>query len=76
MMKIIHLFLKHIYFDLINEGQKLIEYRRNIPYDSTRLNNAKKVIFHRGYSSVTMTFKIKSTAVANNTIEIHFRRKM
>lgn len=69
--KACHLILKHRFFDLIEQGNKRVEYRDNTPYYRKRILDANQVVFHRGYTKQTMTFAILFKAVAGPTIEIH-----
>ena len=55
----VHLILKHKWFDLIEKGEKRIEYRDATEFYRKRLEGKKKVCFHRGYTSTTMTFDIR-----------------
>jgi hypothetical protein len=65
-MKILHLVLKYKWYDMIDSGVKLEEYRYIKPYWSDRLDNCDEnglhyeaVRFQRGYTKnpPTMTFK-------------------
>ncbi len=70
-MKTLHLVLKHKWYDLIDCGAKTSEYRACTPYWNRRLYFGggvltprecpvyDQVVFHRGYTNKTMTFKIK-----------------
>ena len=75
-MKTCHLILKHKWFDLIQQGKKLVEYRRNTPYYRKRIRGADRVVFHRGYTSQTMTFAIQDKAAVGSTIEIHLGARL
>lgn len=80
-MKTIHLVLKHKWYDMIESGEKLEEYREWTEYWRKRLlgypifvmqptrsvqrvtlpiEEGATVIFHRGYTSTTMTFQVDS----------------
>lgn len=54
----IHLILKYKWYDLIEQGKKSVEYRRNTERLRKILRNKTYVVFHRGYTGVTMMFKI------------------
>lgn len=55
-MKILHLTLKKVWFDLIASGEKVEEYRENKPYWKKRLTDEKaflefdEIHFKNGYS--------------------------
>lgn len=74
---VLHLVLMHEYYDQINEGKKLIEYRRNTPYWRKRIieqwdsNGGNVVIFHKGYTKITMTFTIEKYVLNLGMIELH-----
>ena len=75
-MKTCHLILKHEYYDLIDKGKKTVEYRDNTPYWRKRILDALKVIFHRGYTNVTMTFYIKFKVLLHGQIQIHLGKRL
>lgn len=58
---ILDLVLKHKWFDMIESGEKKEEYREIKPYYENRFSkySYRVVRFHRGYSDVTMNWKIK-----------------
>lgn len=60
-MKTIHLVLKYRWFDMIVYGNKREEYREIKPYyDKLRdLKRGDRIVFHKGYSSVTVTAEVK-----------------
>ena len=58
MTDMIHLILKYKWFDLIEKGEKRIEYRDATEFYRKRLQGKDKVCFHRGYTNKTMTFTI------------------
>ena len=64
-VSVLHLVLKHCWFDKIASGIKTSEYRECSPYWNKRLNNKHYdfVIFHRGYTNTTVKFKIKSVNI-------------
>lgn len=74
---VLHLVLKHKYYDAIDRGEKTIEYRDNTPYWCRRIvphlniNGTNMVIFHRAFTKVTMTFLIKDVVFSEDTIELH-----
>ena len=60
-MKILHLPLLAQWYDMIESGEKMEEYRENKPYWQKRLLSCKydAVLFRYGYTPRTMTFWIK-----------------
>lgn len=58
-MKIAHLVLKGKYYDAIKQGQKRNEYRENTPYWRKRLMGATHIVFHRGYTDITMMWTVQ-----------------
>ena len=60
-MKILHLPLMAKWYEMIEGGEKLEEYRENKPYWQKRLLSGKydAVKFRYGYTTRTMTFRIK-----------------
>ena len=60
-MKILHLPLMAKWYEMIERGEKLEEYRENKPYWQKRLlsNTYDTVKFRYGYTTRTMTFRIK-----------------
>ena len=60
-MKISHLPLMAQWYEMIERGEKLEEYRENKPYWQKRLLSGKwdAVKFRYGYTTRTMTFRIK-----------------
>lgn len=77
---VLHLVLKHQYYDAIDRGEKTVEYRENTEYWRRRIvpkwnsNGGNKVVFHRGwtdYTKKTMTFAIKDVVFNGDTIELH-----
>ena len=75
-MKSVHLVTKHKWYDLIDQKKKRIEYRTANSYWAKRLEGATHTIFHRGYSSTTMTWKIKKIIEARGVFEIHLGKRM
>lgn len=53
----IHLVLKREWFDMVERGEKLEEYRELKDYWTRRLGLLDEVVFHRGYTSRTITFQ-------------------
>ena len=74
---VLHLVLKHQYYDAIDRGEKTVEYRNNTKYWRRRIaakwnnNGINKVVFHKGFTKTTVTFQIKDVIVDEDTIEIH-----
>ena len=71
-MKTLHLVLKHKWYDMIASGEKKEEYREIKPYWTKRLTYPCRytyVCFHRGYTSTTMTFAIKSIGTGQGNPE-------
>lgn len=66
----VHLILKYCWFDLIESGEKTVEYRDATDFYRRRLEGKNKVCFHRGYSSVTLTFYIEKTMEVGGLIHI------
>lgn len=64
---ILHLVLKHQWFDKIVSGEKTSEYRECSDYWNKRFTNAKydTVVFHKGYTSTTATYKIVSIRITH-----------
>ena len=60
-MKILHLPLMAKWYEMIESGEKLEEYRENKPYWQKRLltNKYDVVMFRYGYTKRTITFRIK-----------------
>ena len=61
-METLHLVLKYKWFDMIDCGEKREEYREMTDYWTKRIWNNRfsiqNIIFHRGYSNVTMDCKV------------------
>lgn len=57
-IKKVHLVLKHQWYDMIESGVKNEEYRENTPRYQKMLTGATHIVFHRGYTSITMERKI------------------
>lgn len=75
-MLVLHLVLMHKYYDAIDRNEKNIEYRNNTEYWRRRIvphwnsNGGNKVVFHKGYTRVTMTFLIKNLVFNGDKIEL------
>lgn len=73
----LHLVLKHCYYDEIDQGKKKIEYRENTAYWRKRIvekwncNGGNIVIFHKGYTRTTMTFNVKMLVLGEKYISLH-----
>jgi len=63
------------WYDAIERGEKKVEYRANTRYWRRRIVDCRYIVFHRGYTRTTMTFKIKFVALNGPQIEIHLDRK-
>ena len=78
-MKILHLTLKKKWFDLINSGEKTIEFREIKPYWTKRLEGKHFdiVIFKNGYNkdSPKMKFKVKEIK-KNLYYEVHLGERI
>ncbi len=63
----LHLVLKHHWFNKIVSGEKTCEYRKCCDYWNKRLNNKHydTVVFHRGYTNTTATYKIISICITH-----------
>lgn len=58
-MKIVHLVLKHQWFDMIAWGNKREEYRMIKPYYELKdLKKGDKIVFHKGYTNVTVQAEV------------------
>ena len=58
----LHLVLTSKWFEKVKSGEKRIEYRSMTPYWTKRILNVRHkyrhVVFHKGYTSTTLTFVI------------------
>lgn len=65
--------LKYHWFDLTANGSKTIEYRAMTPYWEKRIwerrHELKTVVFHRGYTTETITKKITHIDIGPSPIE-------
>jgi len=74
-MKVCHMVLIGVFYDLIDEGKKTIEYRDTTEYWKKRLADATHICFHKGYTNITMTFEIKRIVVSTR-FEIHLGERL
>lgn len=80
----LHLVLKHKWFDLIESGKKTVEYRDLKTFWINRIikrhnpNGGNVVIFHKGYTDVTISFEIRMIVCNTPTekIEIHLGKRL
>lgn len=71
--EILHLVLKHVWFEKIKSGKKTSEYRECKDYWNNKFNpivNSEKemwkyVIFHDGYTDKTIKCKLLSISITN-----------
>jgi hypothetical protein len=75
-MKIVHLIVTYENYDDIVNGIKKVEYRNNTEYWRKRFFGHDLhivVVFHRGYSDITVGFKVKQIVVdfSVSQIQIH-----
>ena len=75
-MNTCHLVLISDFYDMIDKGDKTVEYRENKRFWVKRIWGKDYVTFHRGYTSETMTFKIKFVNWTRDTIEIHLGERI
>lgn len=68
--KTCHFVLEYKWYDKIDKGEKRVEYRDNTPYWRRRIIGAFFATFHRGYTSTTMTFRIRKKIIGQK-IEVH-----
>lgn len=71
-MNTVHLVLKRKWFDLIASGEKRIEYRADTEFWRKRILGKEQVVFHRGYTDVTLRFSIRKIERTFGMILIHF----
>jgi len=66
--KTLHIVLEYKWYDFIESGKKFIEYRAMSDYWNKRLKNKDYnfITFHKGYTSTTMTFRIKTIFICNS----------
>ena len=74
----VHLILKHRWYDMIESGEKLIEYRDATEFYRKRLFGKKYVVLHRGYTSTVITFKIVKIQLSKNhtTYELYLGERV
>jgi hypothetical protein len=74
MRNVLHLVLKHKWFDKIVSGEKTSEYRECSDYWNRRLTNKQydTVVFHKGYTNITAIYTIKSIGItqAKNDLDL------
>ena len=65
MGNVLHLVLRHHWFDKIVSDKKTSEYRECSTYWNRRLGKRHydTVVFHRGYTNTTATYKIVSIGI-------------
>lgn len=65
MEHILHLVLTRHWYDKITSGEKTSEYRQCSKYWNHRLSSRQynTVVFHRGYTNITATYKIISIGI-------------
>lgn len=69
MAKTLHLTLTYRWWDEIAAGRKMCEYRRFTEGWRKRLNGLKRgdlVVFHRGYTNITLTRSIQDVNVIDS----------
>lgn len=73
---ILHLVLKHQWFDKIVSGEKTSEYRECSDYWNKRLTNKHydMVVFHKGYTSTTAAYKIISIDITTAPNDLNSSR--
>ena len=73
MNKTLHLVLNHHWFDKIVSGNKTSEYRECSEYWNRRLANKHydTVVFHKGYTNTTATYKIKSIGITREQNDLN-----
>ena len=70
---VLHLVLKHHWFDKIVSGEKTSEYRECSDYWNKRLTNKRydMVVFHKGYTNTTATYKIISISITTGQNDLN-----
>ena len=73
MNKTLHLVLTRHWFDKIVSGLKTSEYRKCSEYWNKRLDNKHFdiVVFHRGYTNITATYKIISIEITTDKNDLN-----
>ena len=69
--KILHLVLKHKWYDMIASGEKKVEYRELKDFYKKKFfnNDYTHVVFHRGYTDTTIKFKIGDITIGEGRPE-------
>lgn len=69
--KELHLILKHKWYDMIASGEKKVEYRDLKDYYRKKFYNKNytHVVFHKGYTNETMTFRIEGIGIGEGKPE-------
>lgn len=69
--KELHLVLKHKWYDMIASGEKKVEYRELKDYYRKKFYNKNytHVVFHKGYTNETMTFRIEGIGIGGGKPE-------
>lgn len=69
--KELHLVLKHKWYDMIASGEKKVEYRDLKDYYRKKFYNKNytHVVFHKGYTNETMTFRIEGIGIGEGKPE-------
>ncbi len=85
-MKTLHLVLKSKWYDKIASGEKTSEYRECKPYwnkrlamprgdlHSGRMIRYNRVVFHRGYTNITMLFPINDITITHEPNDLGLDR--
>ncbi len=73
---VLHLVLKHHWFDKIVSGEKTSEYRECSDYWNKRLtnNHYDTVVFHKGYTNITAVYKIVSISITTTPNDLNLPR--
>lgn len=76
MSNVLHLVLKHHWFDKIVSGEKTSEYRACSKYWNARFSNNQfdTVVFHRGYTNITAVYKIAEISITNRPNDLNLPR--
>lgn len=76
MSAILHLVLKHNWFDKIVSGEKTSEYRECSDYWNRRLTDKhyETVVFHKGYTNTIATYKILSIGITTDKNDLNLPR--
>lgn len=59
----LHLVLRYQWYDMVCRGEKTEEYRAIRTWKRRIGENVKFVVFHRGYSSTVMKFKVNGVNI-------------